>query len=134
VRDILEGNGSQKAEIEPFDFNLAEQVRKLWVQVEQETVKLASLRKEGPEQLKRQYEESFEALLNETLAESALDDEEEEDEEDVPDTSRLERLAAIEESYRDAVGAVLRLKEEIPGQRNELLKIEKVAQFLSSEK
>ena len=129
IREIVSG-GSQHVETEPFDFSLAEKVRKLWAQVEQETVKLAELRKNGPESVKRKYEESFDSVLEETLRETEEEEESVVGDEDGPKIARLEE---IEQTYKEAIERVLALKSEIPEQRNELVKIEKVAKFLSEQ-
>lgn len=56
---------NNETEVEPFDFSLQEQVRKLYQDVENETTHLTKLRRETPQQLKRTYEESFNKSLQE---------------------------------------------------------------------
>lgn len=50
--------GVQK-EVEPFDFSLQEQVRKLYQEVEEETINLTNLRRTTPQSLKKTYEDTF---------------------------------------------------------------------------
>lgn len=56
--DLMNTN-NDPTEVEPFDFSLQEQVRKLYQEVENETIRLTKLRKETPQNFRSTYEESF---------------------------------------------------------------------------
>lgn len=115
----------QLTEVEPFDFNLSEQIRKLFIQVEEETVKLTKLRKNGPNESIQEYQNSFNELINSLESEN--------NEEDI-NFEQKEIKLNLQDSYNQSINQIINIKESIPNQRNELIKIEKISKFLSKEK
>lgn len=104
-------------EVEPFDFALQEEVRKLYQEVEDETMRLTKLRREKPQSLKRSYEESFNSSMEKlhSLEREIEALEEEEDSRDTELDAHMDKVQSLrpklDEMTREYADSLHSLKE-----------------------
>lgn len=104
---------------EPFDHLLQQQVRQLYREVEEETLKLAKLRKDTPQQLRGAYQESFKqsfedlkyskSQLESQNSDQELDDEIEHKEE-IFEKKVLSNLDDMINNYEETLRAIQSMK------------------------
>ncbi|ODV75560.1 MIND complex subunit NSL1 [Cyberlindnera jadinii NRRL Y-1542] len=140
LRSMLENPTN---EVEPFDFALQEEVRKLYQEVEDETMRLTKLRREKPQSLKRSYEESFNSSMEKlhSLEREIEALEEEEDSRDTELDAHMDKVQSLRpkldemtREYADSLHSLKEIRDEIPKQRDELSKLNQITKFILEKK
>ncbi|GAV54582.1 hypothetical protein ZYGR_0AN00500 [Zygosaccharomyces rouxii] len=115
---------------EPFDLELNEKVRKSYETWEEETVKVANLRRAAQETINNIWMENQGEYLRELDSKIEA--------ESVPDTSdkhhySLERYAIDTQSYVDSLESLSKTQAKLPHMRNQVQKLQHLLQHLQDE-
>lgn len=114
-----------RIEIAPFDMELNQELRKVYQQVEQETLEVTQLRREYPAKALELYKESFnDSPITTETEETQLDQLDQLD-------SKIPRLDSIIEDYNESLQQLAALKAQLPKQANEMDKLNQLITFLN---
>ncbi|KAH3674821.1 hypothetical protein WICMUC_003024 [Wickerhamomyces mucosus] len=141
IKELLENPSN---EVEPFDFSLQDKVRKLYQQVEDETIKLTKLRREKPSNIKDGYQASFdqsfsmlEKLQKETeevnQEQSDKENRDIEEKENIFNEKVLSKLDFFVQDYENSLFTAKELKDKIPEERKNIEKLDHISRFLINE-
>ncbi|SCU91868.1 LADA_0F12640g1_1 [Lachancea dasiensis] len=125
---------SQEQFVEPFDLALNEQVRQKYQEWEDQTVKVAQLRREAPRKLCESYKSEAQEVLKiaDRLIEGLPNDSDlgESIEEEGP---ALTTVPEFREDYMEALTNLAEVKEQLPRNRANLQKLGQLVNFLEGE-
>ncbi|SMN21544.1 similar to Saccharomyces cerevisiae YPL233W NSL1 Essential component of the MIND kinetochore complex (Mtw1p Including Nnf1p-Nsl1p-Dsn1p) [Maudiozyma saulgeensis] len=129
---------TQQKYVEPFDIELNEQVRQKYQEWEDLTVKVAHLRRDGPETINKVYQtgatsmlDSLDARIHETLNNSNNEDNKKNI--DAPSQNDLNRAIKPLNDYGEILTDLHSTKEQIPNTRADLAKIKTLLAFLQQD-
>lgn len=132
VSDMIRFKPREKTE--PFDFELNSELRDLLEQVEKETIKVSTLRKDVPARVKLAYQlliESTDLLVSRILAEVDAAGDGEDDA--MPTNDTFLGLDAVASDYEAAVLALAKLNQSLPEQRAGLAKLDSTVTYLQKQ-
>ncbi|CEP62498.1 MIND complex subunit NSL1 LALA0_S05e06986g [Lachancea lanzarotensis] len=134
IADILAQSREQF--VESFDLSLNEQVRQKYQEWEDQTVKVAQLRREAPRKLRDVYESEAQELLQE--ADALIESFSREDNSSLPAVENahgdLEMdWSSLHEDYSEALVRLAHVKDELPKNHARVKKLEQLVLFLKSE-
>ncbi|CUS23139.1 LAQU0S08e02982g1_1 [Lachancea quebecensis] len=129
---------SRQQFVDPFDLDLNEQVRKKYQEWEDQTVKVAQLRREAPRKLRETYENEAHLALEEADALISSFSHEPSSGQNVPDQVQdehveLPNLVRLGEDYQEALKYLSAAKSQTPQNRAQIQKLEQLISFLESE-
>ncbi|CAK7893021.1 kinetochore-associated protein Nsl1p [[Candida] anglica] len=133
IRDLLELAPREK--IEPFDFELNGELRKLLQRVEEETIEVTQYRKEIPLKAMQEYERLVARTDDEVtgilrkLEKEAKQEAQIESVDEYPIINE-DRLNMIEQDYEEALLKLNELKRSIPGEAAEIERLDDTIKFL----
>ncbi|KAH3683200.1 hypothetical protein WICPIJ_005813 [Wickerhamomyces pijperi] len=108
---------------EPFDHLLQKQVRELYREVEEETLKLAQLRRRKPQELRDQYKDSFLSSMSdleslkkqiESITDQNVDYDEMESKKSAYEKEMMTRIDDIIEEYTSSLQTIQNIKKVSP--------------------
>ncbi|KAM3159573.1 Nsl1p [Lachancea thermotolerans] len=129
---------SRQQFVDPFDLDLNEQVRKKYQEWEDQTVKVAQLRREAPRKLHESYENEAQLALQEadTLINSFSQETPAEQNgagQAKEEPIELPNLPRLGEDYQEALKNLSAAKTQTPQNRAQIQKLEQLVAFLESE-
>lgn len=136
LRDVIIRTSEKN--VEPFDLELNEKVRKMYQEWEDETVKVAQLRRDGPRKLKEKYKIEEKIALDEIDSKIAgLKNQKEEVSEEVPeeedDEEDAEYWKSLAHDFEDGLSNLQEAQSSLPTNRNQLKKLKKMVLYLENE-
>ncbi|ODV94483.1 hypothetical protein PACTADRAFT_18178 [Pachysolen tannophilus NRRL Y-2460] len=124
-----------KEQIEPFNFELNDKLRKIYAQVEDATLEVTSLRRELPIKAKEEYGKlltQYDEKINKVIQDlNNHHNDINEEIEDIPKIDNiLPRLNDMKLDYEKSLSILVDLKEEIPKQTSQMEKLNELIQFI----
>lgn len=136
LRDVIIRTSEKN--VEPFDLELNEKVRKMYQEWEDETVKVAQLRRDGPRKLKEKYKIEEKIALDEIDSKIArLKNQKEEVSKEIPEEENDEEDAeywkSLAHDFEDGLSNLQEAQSSLPTNRNQLKKLKKMVLYLENE-
>ncbi|SCU93143.1 LANO_0E03114g1_1 [Lachancea nothofagi CBS 11611] len=125
---------SREQFVEPFDLALNEQVRQKYQEWEDQTVRVAQLRREAPRKLREVYTSEAQEVLAD--ADSIIESFKHDNSTAIPTDDELQPSAGwndLKSDYMEALAYLAQARKQLPQNRAKIQKLEQLVLFLESE-